>query len=81
MQFEHVYGPCDVCRKSHWSDYSGCTGMARHAKLVIEDSGPRIPDNDLSVCTLNPGRAQIAERLLASIPSLGTLLGAMNEAA
>jgi hypothetical protein len=80
MQFNHVFGPCEVCRKSHWSDYSGCTGMLKFAQLVIDDK-PRIPDNDLSVCTLNPGGAQIAERLLESIPSLGALLGQLNEAA
>jgi hypothetical protein len=79
MQFNHIFGPCEVCRKSHWSDYAGCTGMLKFAQIVIDDK-PRIPDNDLSVCTLNPGRAQIADRLLESIPSLSTLLGALNDA-
>lgn len=61
---------CGACGYAHGKEHKTCRLLQiEHAKYGApgQPAPERIPDNDLSVCTLHPGRKRMAHALLASV--------------
>lgn len=68
------YPFCAACNRFHSADFSYCALKAQPIPVKWPTPAPtaapapgRIPDNDLSVCELHPGRKLMAHALLASV--------------
>jgi hypothetical protein len=64
---------CEACGYAHGREHAACklnTYTFSAGVEFIGESPIRIPDNDLSICTLHPGRKLMAHKLLASIEGL-----------
>jgi hypothetical protein len=65
---------CEACGYAHGREHTACElhgyTFGGSVEFIGESTTTRIPDNDLSVCMLHPGRKLAAHRLLESIEGL-----------